>query len=105
MTLNQYAAFLNAVATTGDSYGLYTAKMAADFLPSVGIKPSANGSGGYTYVVGDGNVPVFDVTWADAARFCNWLQNGQPASPEGAGTTETGAYTLNAERPTPPTRG
>ena len=41
------------------------------------------------------NVPIFDVTWCDAARFCNWLQNGQPTGAEGPGTTETGAYTLN----------
>ena len=41
-------------------------------------------------------MPVFDVTWGDAARFCNWLQNGQPTSgTEGTGTTETGAYTFN----------
>ena len=39
---------------------------------------------------------MFDVSWGDAARFCNWLQNGQPTSgTEGTGTTETGAYTLN----------
>jgi formylglycine-generating enzyme required for sulfatase activity len=41
------------------------------------------------------NCPIFDVTWGDAARFCNWLQNGQPTGPEGSGTTETGAYTLS----------
>jgi formylglycine-generating enzyme required for sulfatase activity len=43
-------------------------------------------------------MPVFDVTWLDAARFCNWLENGQPSGAgitEGPGTTETGAYTLN----------
>ena len=34
-------------------------------------------------------------SWGDAARFCNWLQNGQPTGAEGAGTTETGSYTLN----------
>jgi hypothetical protein len=35
------------------------------------------------------------VSWGDAARFANWLNNGQPTGSEGAGTTETGAYTLN----------
>ncbi len=94
VTLNQYAAFLNAVATTSDPYGLYTGSMATDF--SSGISQSPNGLGGYSYsVVGNGNVAVFDVSWGDAARFCNWLQNGQPTGPEGNGTTETGAYTLN----------
>jgi len=31
----------------------------------------------------------------DAARFANWLTNGQPLAPEGIGTTETGSYALN----------
>jgi hypothetical protein len=35
------------------------------------------------------------VSWFDAARFANWLQNGQPTGGQGAGTTETGAYTLS----------
>jgi hypothetical protein len=34
------------------------------------------------------------VTFWDACRFANWLNNGQPNQPEGTGTTETGAYTL-----------
>jgi hypothetical protein len=34
----------------------------------------------------------------DAARFCNWLQNGQPRTgAEVATTTEQGAYTLNGD--------
>ncbi len=73
--------------------------MAASFpyLFSVNLGISQSGSpGSYSYaVMGNGNMPVFDVTWGDAARFCNWLQNGQPERPEGNGTTETGAYTLN----------
>ncbi len=35
------------------------------------------------------------VSWGDAARFCNWLSNGQKNGVEDALTTETGAYTLN----------
>jgi hypothetical protein len=35
------------------------------------------------------------VSWGDAARFANWLTNGQPVGAEGNGTTETGSYTLN----------
>ena len=30
------------------------------------------------------------VSWGDAARFCNWLQNGQKPGIEDAGTTEDG---------------
>ncbi len=85
VTVGQYTEFLNAVAAT-DPYGLYAA----------GIARSGS-SGGYTYsVIGNSaNLPITDVSWADAVRFSNWLQNGQPTGAEGPGTTETGAYTLN----------
>ncbi len=45
------------------------------------------------WIVGYGNY----INWGDGARFCNWLNNGQPTGPEGNGTTETGAYTLNGD--------
>jgi formylglycine-generating enzyme len=32
------------------------------------------------------------VSFWDAARFTNWLQNGQPTGSQGPGTTESGAY-------------
>jgi formylglycine-generating enzyme required for sulfatase activity len=96
VTLSQYTTFLNAVASSGDSYGLYTLGMASD-LPTSGIIQTSR-SGTYSYTLkGDanGNFPVFDVTWGDAARFVNWLANGQPTGPEGPGTTETGTYDIN----------
>ncbi len=100
VTSAQYCQFLNAVAQT-DPYGLYLLAMSC-----TGTSPYVNygcgiargGSpGSYTYSVlpGWANIPANYITWADAARFCNWLQNGQPVGPEGNGTTETGAYTLN----------
>ena len=100
VTVGQYCQFLNAVATTSDPYGLYNTGMAAD-IPTVAITQSGS-SGNYTYSVTGSysqaaNCPIFDVSWGDAARFCNWLQNGQPVGSEGAGTTETGAYTLNGD--------
>jgi len=42
-----------------------------------------------------GNKPVNYVTWFDAARFVNWLQNGQPVGAQDASTTEDGAYTFS----------
>lgn len=102
VTIGQYVEFLNAVATISDPYGLYDSHMAlGNFygFPTVGV--AQNGSlGNYNYTVTGGysqgvNVPIFDITWDDAARFCNWLHNGQPIGAEGPGTTETGAYTLN----------
>ena len=108
VTVGQYCQFLNAVAKT-DTYGLYNSYMALDsnstivgsLYPTVGITQNG-GSGNYTYSVTGGdsqgvNCPIFDVTWGDAARFSNWLQNGQPTGAEGPGTTETGAYTLNGD--------
>jgi formylglycine-generating enzyme required for sulfatase activity len=38
------------------------------------------------------NMPVLYTTWWSAARFANWLENGQQAN---ASSMETGAYTLN----------
>ena len=95
VTTAQYVAFLNSVATKSDPYGLYSSVMASD-MPTVGISRSGN-PGNYSYSLkGNGNMPEFDVSWGDAARFCNWLQNGQPTSgTEGTGTTETGAYPVN----------
>jgi hypothetical protein len=43
------------------------------------------------------NRPANCVGYWDACRFANWLHNGQPTAPEGAGTTETGAYTLTTD--------
>jgi formylglycine-generating enzyme required for sulfatase activity len=92
VTLNQYTEFLNAVAAT-DTYDLYDTQMAA--TPYVQGIARAGAPGSYTYsVIGSGNRPVTFVTWYDAARFANWLQNGQPTGLQEAGTTETGAYTL-----------
>ena len=92
VTLNQYTAFLNAVAVT-DTYGLYNVNMGAN-ANVMGIA-RAGASGSYTYsVIGSGNRPVTYVSWYDAARFVNWLQNGQPVGNQVAGVTETGAYTL-----------
>ncbi len=93
VTLDQYCAFLNAVGKT-DTYALYNPNLAVN-ARIAGISRSGL-SGSYTYsVIGSGNRPVTLVSWFDAARFANWLQNGQPTGAQGAGTTETGAYTLN----------
>ncbi len=94
VTAGQYTAFLNAVAAT-DTYGLYNTNM---WSSSYGCRIERTGtSGSYTYsVAGDyANRPVDYVSYWDACRFTNWLHNNQPTGAQGAGTTETGAYTLN----------
>ena len=93
VTLHQYTAFLNAVAAT-DAYGLYNPRLATD--PNIAGIARSGVSGSYSYsVIGDGNRPVTYVSWFDAARFTNWLHNGQPTGLQTAATTEAGAYTLS----------
>jgi formylglycine-generating enzyme len=94
VTSTQYTAFLNAVAAT-DTYGVYNSNMAAIDGGDPGIVQSGS-PGSYSYsVAGDrGNFPMTEVTYWDTVRFANWLDNGQPKGAEGAGTTETGTYTL-----------
>jgi len=93
VNLFQYTAFLNAVAQT-DIYGLYNTNMGSD--PAIAGISRSGSSGSYVYsVVGSGSRPVTYVSWFDAARFANWVANGQPTGAQAAGTTEDGAYTLN----------
>jgi formylglycine-generating enzyme required for sulfatase activity len=99
VTLGQYVQFLNAVAAT-DTYACYNANMAG----SSGAFPfgiAQNGTPGtYSYSVTGANpqaanMPVYEESWGDAARFCNWLQNGQKTGAEGNGTTEIGSYLMS----------
>jgi formylglycine-generating enzyme len=97
VTAGQYTAFLNAVAGV-DTYELYNPQM---FNTSFGSGISRGGGGTvgnpYTFTVDPAfvNRPVNYVSWGDAARFTNWLTNGQLMEPEGSRTTETGSYALN----------
>lgn len=98
VTAGQYTAFLNAVATT-DTYNLYHIRMDYDADPGGrGCNIKRHGSpGGYTYSVAPdwANRPVNYVSWGDAARFANWLHNGQPTGAQDLTTTESGSYFLN----------
>jgi sulfatase modifying factor 1 len=94
VTSSQYTAFLNAVAQS-DPMALYNSAMAGTSAGDPGIIQSGtSGSYSYSVVAGRGNYPVSEVSFWDATRFANWLDNGQPTGSEGAGTTETGSYTL-----------
>ncbi len=94
VTVGQYAAFLNAVAKS-DRYSLWSLSMYTDGNAGFIQRTGVSGSYSYNLVGPSANRPVAHVNWADAARFANWLHNGQPTGAEGPGTTETGAYTLN----------
>jgi formylglycine-generating enzyme len=93
VTNAQYADFLNAKAAS-DPLGLYNTSMGSGFG---GITRSGS-SGSYTYtaISGRGDMPVNFVSFYDALRFANWLNNGQ-----GGGSTEMGAYTLLGGTATP----
>lgn len=97
VTIAQYSAFLNAIAKA-DPYGVYDPGMTRS-LNIAGIQRSGS-SGSYTYSpmdnVGDSSQrPITFLTWFDAARFANWMANGQPTGAQDSTTTEDGAYTLN----------
>lgn len=94
VTNSQYAEFLNAKAVS-DPLGLYNPNMDSD--PRGGIT-RAGASGSYSYSVKPnmGDKPVNYVNFYDSLRFTNWMNNGQ-----GSSTTETGAYKLTGNTPTP----
>ncbi len=101
VTAGQYTEFLNAkAATAATSTLLYNGQMGTDSNLSVngklgdpvyGSKINRSGDdGSYVYTAVAPNLPVNYVSWGDAARFTNWLHNGQ-----GSGDMEAGVYALN----------
>jgi formylglycine-generating enzyme required for sulfatase activity len=96
ITAGQYTAFLNSVARTSDTYGLYNTSM---WTGAAGCKIQqtySNGTFAYSVAANYANRPVSYVSWGDAARFCNWLSNGQlNTGAEDLTTTEDGSYYLN----------
>lgn len=95
VTIGQYVEFLNAVAAA-DPYWLYSDDMAWN-LNTAGIsRIGAQGSFTYSVINNGGNSanrPII-ASWADAARFANWMHNGQLTGAAGLASTGTGAYTL-----------
>jgi formylglycine-generating enzyme len=94
VTAGQYCECLNAVAKT-DTYGLYNTRMWSSPYGCKIDRAGSSGNYGYSVAPDWANRPVNYVSYWDACRFTNWLHNGQPTGAQGAGTTETGAYTLN----------
>ena len=97
ITIGQYCVFLNAVAKS-DLHGVYDLAMTR-VANSAGIERLGS-DGSYSYApldnAGDSSQrPITYVSWFDAARFANWMANGQPEGAQGPATTEDGAYRLS----------
>ena len=99
VTNAQYVTFLNAVDLNGANSLLYTANMTN---LTIGGTPYPAYTGGidrnlaaaegsrYSVKTGQENYPIVHINWSRAARFVNWLANGQ-----GAGGTESGVYDMS----------
>lgn len=111
VTIGQYTEFLNAVART-DTYGLYKPAFMANLAETAGISRTGS-SGSYTYsaIAPSGstpagansasNRPIAFVSWFNAARFANWMANGQPTGGQNNATTEDGAYAISGTTTAP----
>ncbi len=90
-TNSQYTDFLNAVDPNGNNPNLvYNGNIGSDARGGISFTAGNAAGSKYAAKTNMGDKPVNYVSWWDAARVANWLQNGQ-----GSGSTETGAYTLN----------
>ncbi len=93
VTNAQYAEFLNVKAAS-DPLSLWSAGMNSG---GGGIaRGGVSGSFVYSVTLGYADKSVRNVSFIDAARFANWLNNGQ-----GTADTETGAYNLLGGTATP----
>lgn len=91
VTNEQYTEFLNTVDSTGaNPNGIYNSFMGSNGRGGISFDNLAANGSKYSVRTNMGNKPVNFVSWYDAARFSNWVHNGQRS-----GGTETGAYTLN----------
>ena len=88
-TNSLYTDFLNAVDPSGTNpNAVYDETMGSEARGGITNTGTTAGSI-YAVKTNMGDKPVNYVSWFDAARVANWLQNGQ-----GSSSTETGAYTL-----------
>ena len=102
VTVGQYTAFLNAVASlrTASNRSVLNSlyNRAAMGVPRnvSGISRRGRGTTASPFVyetIGNRDHPMANVTWFSAARFANWVHNGATNGAD----TETGAYTLNRQ--------
>jgi formylglycine-generating enzyme required for sulfatase activity len=88
ITNAQWAHFLNCVDPDGMGSGLWKETM------SISRSPGDDGNLEYKAKASEKYHPVRFVDPFDAARYANWLTNGQPRGEQGKGVTEDGMYNL-----------
>jgi len=110
-TYNDWCSFVNSVANYATVSGVpvnsdtYTIVNNA-FLSGVNYTAPTGFPGYYNFTVKNdyNNLPITNVDWLDALRYCNWLHNGKPSGYQTVGnngstpntsTTEGGAYAVN----------
>lgn len=89
VTNTQYAEFLNAVGKSNTN-SIYNANMNTNVNGGI-TQTGVSGAFVYTVKSGFATKPVNFVSWYSAARFINWLQNGQTTN---VSSMESGAYTI-----------
>lgn len=94
LTNAEYVDFLNAKAVGvfgGDTLGLFNPLMNSNLRGGIIRTGAGTLASPYVYQTkaNMGNKPVNFVSWFDALRYVNWVNNGKAAA-----DTETGSYTL-----------
>lgn len=94
VTNAQYAEFLNAVGS--EDLGIGPPGDQARLYGSMDEIVRFGSMGDFSYEVRAGLEarPVNGVSFLRAARFANWLENGQPSGPQSDETTEAGVYEI-----------
>jgi formylglycine-generating enzyme required for sulfatase activity len=93
VTNTEYVAFLEAVAVD-DTHALYDELMSDSDRGGI-LRGGAPGSWTYSLKTDFADKPANGFDWYSAARFCNWLHNGQPSGAQGPLTTEDGVYDMS----------
>lgn len=96
VTAGQYSEFLNAVASTEDTFGLYAENESRSRYRTID-RIGTPGDFSYSPTLGLAKWPVTYVSFWEALRYANWLHNGKPSGLQDETTTEDGAYTLTLE--------
>ena len=98
-TNQQYVDFLNAVDPDGlNPQGIYSSSMGSNSRGGISFTSGSAAGSKYAARTDMGDKPVSYVSWWDAARVANWLQNGAQnyltTGTSASAPQNTGAYTL-----------